>query len=282
MENKLLPGFMEGTFVWSRRGYFFASLPPVDLSANFDKTGINPWIVLASALEHVKLGHFAALDSLKRRCRPGEDLLFVRATAELLGNVATIAAQNILLELMESSDGDIRAEACSGACMCGNLELVPAILKARRSIPQVHLREEISLMLSLFLEERAGDIQIWATSRDCDYDRFTLLKAKELGEAFGKLTPIWRGQRYDVIEITRHMLEVLYDSHVSLFSRHVRFKIFRSRFEAATGIDCTECFRDDKLQVLVATSLLEDFLSTQNPPQYQSGVRYFFGHRISW
>ncbi|NJK31974.1 MAG: hypothetical protein HC927_05885 [Deltaproteobacteria bacterium] len=55
---------------------------------------------------------------------------------------------------------------------------------------------------------------------------------------------------------------------------------FRRRFEASTGIDCSEFYSDGEFFPLVAAARLEAWIDSPEADRYEPGVRYFFGHRI--
>ena len=64
----------------------------------------------------------------------------------LSGNVATPIARQGLLDLVQSQDTDVRVEGCGGACISRRaLELGARCLAARRMVPRLALRQEISL-----------------------------------------------------------------------------------------------------------------------------------------
>ncbi|OBU66494.1 hypothetical protein A9K58_12110 [Stenotrophomonas maltophilia] len=54
----------------------------------------------------------------------------------------------------------------------------------------------------------------------------------------------------------------------------------RRRFECATGIDCSCFYQERVFRPMHASALLEAFLEDSDAGGFESGVRYFFGHRI--
>ena len=275
------PAFMEGTFLWDQRGYFFASSPPLDL-VHLDIASAEPWLAVAATLERAKAGDFAPLRFLPPLVHPGAPPLFLRACTELLGNVATPIARQGLLDLVQSQDTDVRVEGCGGACISGDLNLVPAVLAARRTVPRLALRQEISLMLSQMLEEKAGPIHSAAYRPHDEYDALVLERLRQVGEQVGGLSvPVWNGQRFGVVRIARRLLDKLRTRPLSLSIIKANVRQFRSRFEPATSIDCSDCFHEGRVRPLAAESLVESFLEGPEAVRYEDGVRYFWRHRIS-
>ena len=99
------------------------------------------------------------------------------------------------------------------------------------------------------------------------YDRFV--------EKFGtdRIT-LWRGDVFSVGQPARDFLE----------GDNARIRgdlfVYRHKFEANTGIDCSDFFVDLKRQYLSMQATLEDFLESGPDTRFDPGVRYFFGHRI--
>lgn len=271
---------MSGTFIWSERGYFFASAPPLGFADHLDGAGADPWLVLARVLGEAKAGRFGGLSQLQAHFVGGQDPLFVRASVELLGNAATLDSRKVLLAAMRSSDAELSVEACGGACLSGDLDLIAAVVVSQRFVPRLSMREEIGLMLSLVLEEKAGPIHTWVAHPRAEYEALVLEQIEAIRRTVGSTIPIWQGRCYSVVTMVRRMLEELATAASSSFTLSVRFKIFRSRFEAATGIDCSPCFKNGKFLPLAATALLEDFMNESDWDRYQDGLRYFFGHQI--
>ena len=59
-----------------------------------------------------------------------------------------------------------------------------------------------------------------------------------------------------------------------------RHPYLREKFEACTGIDCSDFYDDGDFQPLTAAARLEAWLESDQPNKYLPGERYFFGHRI--
>jgi hypothetical protein len=272
---------LEGTFIWERRGLFFASSPPVDF-AKLDIASTDPWLAVAAVLERAKGGDFAPLRFLPPMVRLGAPRLFLRACTELLGNVATSIARQGLLELLQSPDIDVRVEACAGACISGDLVLVSAVLVARRTVPRLALREEISLMLSLMLEEKAGPVHTAAYRTHDEYDALVTERVEQVTEQVGGLSvPVWNGQPFGVGRLARRLLDKLHAPPLSLSVAKANVRQFRSRFEPATGRDFSVCFHNGQVQPLAAESVAESFLEAREAADYKDGSRYFWRNPLS-
>lgn len=50
--------------------------------------------------------------------------------------------------------------------------------------------------------------------------------------------------------------------------------------EAYTGFDCSGCFENSSVQLLGAAAVAEEFLSRSDAAGFETGARYFFGHRV--
>ena len=55
---------------------------------------------------------------------------------------------------------------------------------------------------------------------------------------------------------------------------------FRHKFEAMTGVDCSDFYKDNMLRQIVAVGALENFLDRTETKRYAEGQRYFFGRPI--
>jgi hypothetical protein len=84
---------------------------------------------------------------------------------------------------------------------------------------------------------------------------------------------VLRGELFSVVRLARLTLnEVKARPNPSI--------LWRARFEASTGLDCTAFYRERTSQPLAAAAIVEEFLEGPESSQYEDGVRYFFGHRI--
>lgn len=83
---------------------------------------------------------------------------------------------------------------------------------------------------------------------------------------------VFGGQLYSVVRLAKCILETVRQPHFQSY--------LRRRFEAATGIDCSSWYKNQSLQPLAVTAMIEEFLESPEAATYEDGVRYFFGHRI--
>src|SRR5690349_3074174 len=83
------PAFMaDGTFQWSRCGYFYSGPHTEDLGSPKALSSSDPWMALAARLEQAKVGTFDALrDLLSRASRP-VSRLYAGGCAALFGDAA--------------------------------------------------------------------------------------------------------------------------------------------------------------------------------------------------
>jgi hypothetical protein len=65
MNTSNIPEFLDGTFITSRLGYFYASKPPFNLKSKELLDSSNEWLVLTAVFEYAKQGDFTYLDKLE-------------------------------------------------------------------------------------------------------------------------------------------------------------------------------------------------------------------------
>ena len=96
---------------------------------------------------------------------------------------------------------------------------------------------------------------------------------KRLG---GSKTYVFFGEEFGVRRLAERFLELLGLSRYEIMMR----SYLRQRFEASTGIDCSDFYKNGDFQYLTAAERLETWLESQESERFAHGERYFFGHRI--
>jgi hypothetical protein len=111
---------------------------------------------------------------------------------------------------------------------------------------------------------------------DLGRDRYraaVLARRDELAEALGsERALVFHGELLSVTRVAARLLEA---------ARRPAFRtLYRRRFEAMTGIDCSPFYVRRQFQPLTAAALVEGFLEGPRAAEFRPGARYFFGHRI--
>ncbi|NJK31977.1 MAG: hypothetical protein HC927_05900 [Deltaproteobacteria bacterium] len=88
--------------------------------------------------------------------------------------------------------------------------------------------------------------------------------------------PVAFGEVFGVRQLVERYLEHLGNTPWECMMQ----PFFRRRFEATTGIDCSEFYVDRSFLPIVAAARLEAWLDSPDAERYEPGVRYFFGRRI--
>ncbi len=275
------PSFMEGTFIWDRRGYRLATMPSEDLTSDRSLASADAWIVLASVLEHAKLGDRSAVGRLAGVLVPESPPMLIRGAVALLADAGTDVDWSALRSLLTGRSDYLRLEACWAIRSAGHLSLVPDMLRAWSVAERQVDRESIGFGMSSLLEAEPGAV---ASPEEYSRERYMEL----VSDAFvrlrdsigGDAAQVWRGRAYDVPQLAEKMWEMCFDKEVDLEDLRVSFLLLRHRFEAATGWDCTEFYDNRRIDPNAIASVIGSFLEGLDENQYRPGVRYSFGHPI--
>ena len=302
-----IPSFMKGTTSWSFLGYFYAQQPTIELTSSETLTSSNPWIVLASILEHAKKGDFTKIPYLRTLFHTSKVLGPDRASIHLTGDAGLGGDLLALQTLLEEGPDHLRAYAAEASVLSGQLWLVPYMLEAWKSVKSRAHHETIGFAISSLLEMSGGNIAAKAgsyrlpadtTSRlegfkqrsmpirpaDSDekdpdsFESIVIDRLNELRFKHAEGVALWQGQPVNVRALADQMYNLV--RNTSALSIHGLFIRMRHKFEAVTGIDCSECYQNGILQPLRAAALFESIFETGILAQYEPGVRYFFNHRI--
>lgn len=130
-------------------------------------------------------------------------------------------------------------------------------------------------MIKTLLEYPVGDLTDPSNyASEAEYHNAVLERYQHLVDEFGDdQVLIFGGKRFGVVSFAKMLLDRFKQPHVQTF--------WRRKFEASTGINCTDFYRNGSFQPLAATAIVEDFLESSEATRYEDGVRYFFGYRIS-
>ncbi len=275
-----IPFFLHGTFSDTGLGYAYAGN-----ESSPDTRGVaEHWRLLVAALEQAKVGERRRLPDLLGLINYQVSPMFVRGCLDLVGDAGDKLALTALASyILDTPDDEFRADACRAAMFAGVLWLVPYMAAAWVRCADRRSRDLICSFISAVLEPEPDrfipdDLDIPAeTYRQAVDERVAELAAT----CGGDTTPVWAGQRFGVVALASNMLARVKDTtNEDFYLEHARFLRLRHKFQAATGIDCREFFRDRELQPLAAANVLEEFLESPQVAEYEDGARYFFGRRI--
>jgi hypothetical protein len=297
--------FLKGTFAWSFLGYSYAERPPLNLLEPDALSSDNPWIVIAAVLERAKRGDHNSIPRLQAffqaSTRKGPEHASIHLTGDA-GREADLAALQVVLE---KGPDPLRAYAAEAAQMAGRLWLIPSMLTAWKRVISRANHETIGFAISSLLESPGGPIATSAGIYNADptvasklgnpamramaerhageqsvteFEQQVQARLEALRREFGDRAILWRGQLFNVRVLAEQMYALVRDPAARPL--HGLFIPMRHKFEAATGINCSGCYRNGALQPLNAEALLETYLGSEASTKYEDNVRYFFGHRI--
>lgn len=275
------PMYLNGVFLWDERGYQLNGRPSFDLRDPKFLASSNPWLVVASALECAKVGNHQPIWQMLAVAKTASLGSLMQAALGLLGDAGTPTMAHHLLEFMQPQQpAYVRVKACSAALYTGYLWLVQPMLD---TLLNIHPRERpaIALYLSWLLEE---DSDVVASYEDfenpSDYADLVAEKIRRLERDAGPRTAFFRGRPLNMLWLTDKMISLL-ERAASDRTASSEFIYARHKFEAHTGLDCSDFYCREKLQRTIALQTLSEWRDSESLKQFEVGARYFFGHQIN-
>lgn len=308
-----LPPFLYGCFDWRVNGYHWASEPDIDLLSSAALGSDNPFIVLASVVEHAKRGDHTRAMWLVPFFRLHEPFALARVALLAFADIAMDRDLQHLEHALRSEDVIVRRYAGEACAYCGSLSLVLAMLDAWREGESIHDYETIGFALSNMLEPSYGEIANHVGIRDekelnivprteagrrllerlmeqrrarnedpsplepSPFPGLVMAEYERLREEYGPRAIVWDGDQLDMTRFVRHFLAEVKSTAAGVG----HFIGLRHRFEAWTGERCDDFFHAFAPQRLDMAATLEDFLRTK-AAAYEPGRRYFWGHPIPY
>lgn len=280
------PSFIQGTFSWSERGYHWASPPPIDLLDESSLRHADPWICIASHLEHTKAGHAPPLGPLIRFTTAQYAPAIISACLDLLADAGTEEDALLLVDVMhdESRASYDRLAAASACVHTGFTWAADALLELWRGC-KIRDRGAVSFLLSELLEEELEDEEVPVATfegfdSDDEYVEFVKERLESLRATLPSTSaPIYHGREFEVIGFARYFQKRL-EAPDADPPTWAGFHNFRRRFEATTGLDCTQFYVDGDFKPLSARVVVDEFLESANGWQFTPGRRYFWGRAI--
>ncbi len=275
---KVPPDFLDrGTFEWDELGYTLPDSAPRDLLTRKAAESGDPWIALASALEHAKVGNRSHVGRLARWISMDASELFLRGAMSLIADAGSLSDLDTLERLMLDGDDYLRIEACWAARHAGLLRLVPSMAYAYVAVRRASDRSSIGAMFGAVI----GDDLHWVLDYDDmeprDYASLVEHRVHELEAADLARVHVQNGH---VFSVKDHAETLLRSLKTGGQSTALEDTFLRRKFEATTGVDCRSFYAREHLRPLAAAAIVEGFLDSGEADRYEPGARYFFGHRI--
>jgi hypothetical protein len=160
-------------------------------------------------------------------------------------------------------------------CSWGSLRVVPVVLETLHSLDGFDDAEDLVHGIAQLLED--DDEPALNEVPGKEFDRFIAAAEQRYHALTNKFGTdnlvVFKGEEFSVkrvAQITRSRLDrISFDTSL------------RRKFEANTGIGCTEFFSaDGALQPIAAATILESFLDNRVSENFLPGRRYFFGHPV--
>ncbi|MBZ5709306.1 hypothetical protein [Nannocystis pusilla] len=271
------------TFMEPRKRCYFTPVLWKALPPQVERE-VEEWRILRERFARVRRGEFAALDGLLELYPSLKSHATRMFACNLLGDAGTDehlqAVETFILEVVW--DIDSMCELCHALGLWGRLSAVKAILWAYdRNFPG-QCAEGIPAYLTTMLEPEFGAA--------ANYPRKDTLEAflayetgvrelwqRRLIELGGPSAYSFFGGPFSVRRVAERFLQMLGTSSYENMMK----PYLRQRFEACTGIDCSDFFETNgDLKPLTAAARLEAWLESDAPDRFEPGERYFFGHKI--
>jgi hypothetical protein len=256
---------------WKGRGYWGCpELPPAAPPGSDLAT--DPWLLWNVAFQQAKRGVFDRIPELIDVRRRDLHPILSRLCVTLLGDAGTTSCFAALHGYLSTGvDYEMTIDFAGALCLRGLLADAPVLLRAFVSLADIKDAAIIPVYLSDLLGGLPSDpARFVSVNEYCDV---VMARYRQLVEELGtERIFVLEGKAYGVVPLARSILERLREPHFR--------PVLRRRFEASTGIDCTNFYRDHTLQPLAAAAIVEQFLESPAAKEYETGVRYFFGQRI--
>lgn len=270
------------TFMGPRERCYFTPVLWKPLSPK-EELRVEEWRMLRERFARARRGEFEALDDMVElypRLDGPDTRHFAR---NLLGDAGTDGQLEKAEAFIYENVLDINnvCDLCRSLGLWGRLSAVEAILWAYdRNFPG-QSAEGLPAYLTTMLEPEFGPAA--AYPREDTLEAYTTyengvreLCRQRMDELGGPKAYAFFGGPFSVRRLAERYLELLGDSRYETMMQ----PYLRQRFEACTGIDCSDFYEDTDLKPLTAAARLEAWLDSDAPNRFEPGERYFFGHKI--
>ena len=297
------PAFLEGTFDWRLHGLSFAEPPADNLLSAATLTHRDPWMVMATVLMYAQNGTFVGPKYIEDFFENHQIDGLSRAALLLCGDLLRPSEADCLVRALKSNNGTTRMHAAEAAAHAGYLHFVPIMLNAWERADGPHEHEIIGFAIADMLEDHGGDIadQAGIYKFDASLPRYAnnpiFQKAKgaldvlateevDFPDLVMEQLEIAKNAMTDDWAVSWHGRPLSMSQFISDFERalepHAAISLFdyRHRFEAYTGIDCSDFFAFGIPNELEIAAVIQDAKENFDIDGFEDGVRYFFGHPV--
>jgi len=264
------------------RGYFTPILwkpqPELERGDEHEWAMVRAWFAAARGGDFGELDD--VLDAYVEQLRDPATRFFA---ANLLGDAGTDSQLERVEAFIDDAvfDPTSASELCRSLGLWGRLSAVRAILVAYDRWWPGQLVEGIPAYFVTMLEPAYGPAAEYP--REETDEAFFAYEAR-LGAVYqdrlealgGPHVYAMHGEVFGVRRLAERFLELLDRERYSMMMR----PFMRQRFEASTGIDCSDFYRNSDSCALTIAARLEAWLEGPDAPRFVPGERYFFGHRI--
>ena len=238
------------------------------------------WQPLRDRFAAARVGNFSALDDVLDIYHELRDPATRRFALSLLGAAGTDSQLEAVHAYVLDAVFDITGscELCEALAVWGRLSAVEAILTIYDRHAPGQIAEGLPAYLTTMLESEFGAAADYPRE-----DEVELYEAYEAGvhdllrqrcdELHGPMAYALHGEEFAVRRLAERMLALLGSSHYEVMMQ----PFLRDRFEACTGLDCSDFYRNREFQPLTTAARLEAWLDSSAPANFKPGVRYFFG-----
>lgn len=281
------------------RTFHFNGPPPVDLRTSNYLTSSKPDEVISAVLACAQQGDFSQMWRLRDLMKRLDDGVVWGRCATLYAHAAPFSALQDLIqafshELFEGEDISTQGWITEILCRSGALWCVPVVLRILRRNSHREKYFATPRYLSFLMEPERGEIAEGprVLPRTDDFPSWFNVPEVYADDQFQALVMA----RYEELRAqVRYPDQAAFVEGEPLTQAHIAERalvriragedveevaIARTWLEAATGADLSDFYDNGVLQSLRATAATESLLESGALNDFESGLRYFFRHRI--
>ena len=259
---------------WKGKGYY-AFPDPSDICAEPTDHISGAWLSWLKCLKMAKNGQFAAMDRMLSMCVQEIHPVLDKLIAVLLGDAAPSRCVDQVVDRVSIIDNyEIVLSMCDIMHARGKLSDVRVLIDVFLRISYIKDADIITTYVSDIVEDRYGEFSDHEAFGSVEmYSDAVIRRCEYLKKKFGTdQVLLFKGGVLDVRSVAAKVLDNLSERTFPVY--------LRRKFEASTGIDCTDFYRNGVFQPLSAGGIIENFLEGLSKGTFEKGSRYFFGHRI--
>lgn len=264
---------LESGFAPFRGGYFIPTTkPPPSAELTIDEKW--PWLSLHTCLRAAIAGNRAPLEGLLALLGAKSTQSWTSAVSTLVADAADDRVVEFLRDwIRNGADPDLTSTLCWALLGRGLLRDVPLVLDAYRRYvkhPWFPALQGRLNQLFAFQPVRHGPYIPMAFKAFAEQiERNIQSLRQKLGH---EDVPIFRGELFSVEAVAREIIELQHGPDVTAD--------LRQRFEAATGINCTDWETAELFDPQKAAASAQRFLDSPAATKFKTGQLYFFGRPI--